>query len=98
MALQLPPWACQQLDRFCRQYLQVQLDLDYPSEEHLRNDSFQQCLFMRVFAENSIQHEPPVRFQLRVLKELTRRIEQSIQDWEEEVCIYLPSFRPHIHI
>ena len=83
---QLSPIARQQLDRFCRQYLQVQLDLDYPDEEHLRNNEFQHLLYARLFGEDAIKHEPPRRFQLRVLKELTRRIEQSIQDWEEEVC------------
>ena len=81
--------ARQQLDRFSRQYLQLQLELDYPDEEHLRNDTFQQSLYVRLFSENVIKHAPPARYQLRVLKELTRRIEQSIQDWEEEVCCFL---------
>jgi hypothetical protein len=79
----------QQLDRFTRQYFQLQLSLDYPDEEHLRNDAFQRSLHARMFLETTIKHTPPVRYQIRVLKELTRRIEQSIQDWEEEVCCFL---------
>ncbi len=78
--------AQRQLDRFCRQYLQVQLDLDYPDEEHLRNEAVQQAIFSRLFADHAIAYAPPPRYQLRVLKELMKRIEQSIQDWEEEVC------------
>ena len=77
--------ARQQLDLFCRQYLQLQLDLNYPGEELLRIDAFQQSLYTRLFKENAIPHPPPPRYQFRVLKELLRRIEQSIQDWEEDV-------------
>ncbi|KAE9375524.1 hypothetical protein N431DRAFT_370046 [Stipitochalara longipes BDJ] len=76
--------ARQQLNRFVRQYLQLQLDLDYPDEEHLRNDAFQQSLYYQLFSEHEIKKDPPARYQLRVLKELIKRIEQSIQDWEEE--------------
>jgi len=81
--------ARQQLNRFVRQYLQLQLDLDYPDEEHLRNDAFQQSLHSNLFSEHENKKSPPARYQLRVLKELVRRIEQSIQDWEEEVCSFL---------
>jgi hypothetical protein len=91
MESQLSTSARQQLDHFSRQYLQLQHPLDYPDEEHLRNDAFQQSLHDRMFSENTIKHAPPVRYQLRVLKELTRRIEQSIQDWEEEVCRFFRS-------
>lgn len=77
--------AGQQLDRFCRQYLQVQLHLDYPSEEYLRQYDFQQVIYSRLFADNAVRHLPPARHQLRVLKELVKRIENAIQDWEEEV-------------
>lgn len=84
---ELQPSAKRQLDRFCRQYLQLQLDheLDYPDDVHLRKDYFQQSLYSRLFRENSISFPPPQRYQLRVLKKLTRRIEQSIHDWEEDV-------------
>lgn len=77
-----------QLNRFCRQYLQLQLQPDYPDEGYLRQDAFQETLYAMLFGESAIQqqHQPPERYRLKVLKELTRRIEQSIQDWEEEVC------------
>jgi hypothetical protein len=91
MESQLSLDARRQLDRFCGQYLQLQLDPDYPDAENLRNDAFQQSLYARLFDENVIKHAPPQRYQLRILKELTKRIEQSIQDWEEEVCHLLPT-------
>jgi hypothetical protein len=96
---QILPGARRQLDRFCHQYLQVQLDLDYPDDEHLRNDAFQESLYARLFEKNTLRHAPPARYQLRVLKELTRRIEQSIQDWEEEVCYFFtcpPITQPYV--
>lgn len=87
--------AARQLNRFCCQYLQLQPSLDYPDKENIRKDLFQQALYARLFAENAIEHAPPQRYQFRVLKELIRRIEDSIQDREEEVClpnIYLPFY------
>jgi protein-lysine N-methyltransferase EEF2KMT len=85
MESQLSLGARQQLARFCRQYLQLQLEPDYPDDENLRNDTFQKSLNARLFEQSAVKHSPPQRYQLRVLKELTNRIEQSIQDWEEEV-------------
>src|SRR5579859_4799416 len=92
MESQLSLDARQQLDRFCRQYLKLQLDPDYPDAENLRNDAFQRSLNARLFEENVIKHAPPQRYQFRILKELTKRIEQSIQDWEEEVCHLFPTW------
>jgi protein-lysine N-methyltransferase EEF2KMT len=86
MESQLSATARQQLDRFVRQYLQLQVHLDYPDEEHLRSDAFQHSLHSQLFSEHGIGNATPVRYQLRVLKELTRKIELSIQDWDEEVC------------
>ncbi|CAL3968504.1 unnamed protein product [Diplocarpon coronariae] len=83
MERQLSASAGQQLDRFCRQYLQVTVELDYPADEQLRDNAFQQCIYTRCFADH-IHHAPPPRYQLRVLKELVRRIERSIQDWDQE--------------
>jgi hypothetical protein len=79
-----------QLNRFCRQYLQLHQELDYPEEEFLRQATFQETLYESLFEESALAHPPPQRYQLRVLKELVKRIENSIQDWEEEVCL---SFR-----
>jgi hypothetical protein len=105
MESRLSDGARQQFNRFVRQYLQLQLDLDYPDEEYLRNDAFQQSLHDQLFSENEIKKAPPARYQLRVLKELTRRIEQSIQDWDEEVCSFLQTkssiymaYVVHIHL
>ncbi|TVY54807.1 Protein-lysine N-methyltransferase, partial [Lachnellula suecica] len=84
MEQQLSVVGQRQLDRFCRQYLQVVLDPDYPAEEYLRQEAVQESIYTRIFDESVIKYAPPQRYQLRVLKELTRRIEQSIQDWDEE--------------
>lgn len=86
MENQLTDSARQQLDLFCRQYLQLQLQLDYPDEVYLRNDYFQQSLYARLFKEDAIPHMPPPIYQMRALKELNKRIERGIQDWDEEVC------------
>jgi hypothetical protein len=81
---------CQhQLSLFRRQYLQLQADLKYPDPEYLRQDIVQQALLDGIFSDNALRYEPPQRYQLRTLKELIRRIEASITDWEEEVGIYL---------
>ncbi|KUJ18060.1 uncharacterized protein LY89DRAFT_684000 [Mollisia scopiformis] len=73
-----------QLDRFCRQYLQVLQDLEYPSGENLRNYEFQQDIYNRLFADDAAKHPSPARYRVRVLKELVQRIEASIQDWDNE--------------
>lgn len=90
MASQLSENAKQQLDIFCRQFLQVQLEieLDYPDNEYLRNDAFQQCIYSRLFKPDALEYAPPERYQFRALKELTTRIENSIQDPEEEVGLF----------
>ena len=85
MERQLSIQSKKQLHRFCWQYLQIQPELDYPEDENLRNDAFQRALNARLFEENAVEFKPPQRYQLKVLKELTRRIEESILDWEEEV-------------
>ncbi|TGO42276.1 hypothetical protein BHYA_0010g00360 [Botrytis hyacinthi] len=73
-----------QLDRFCRQYLQLLQNLEYPDEEYLRDDAFQEAIYSRLFEENVLEYPPPQRYQLKTLKELTKRIENSIHDWEEQ--------------
>ncbi len=86
MEAQLSQDAGRQLDRFCRQYLQLLREPDYPQDEHLRAELFQQSLFARLFEENAVAHPPPLRYQLRVLKELITRIEQATTGSEDEVC------------
>jgi hypothetical protein len=80
-----------QLNLFRRQYLQLQIDITYPDAECLRKDTLQQALLQEVFSDNAIIYQPPQRYQLRILKELIRRIEASITNWEEEVCNFLIS-------
>jgi protein-lysine N-methyltransferase EEF2KMT len=85
MAPQLSVHAQQQLDLFCRQYLQLQTSLSYPDDAFLRQANFQEAIYSKLFQEDALKHAPPHRYQLRVLKELTKRIEESITDWDEEV-------------
>jgi hypothetical protein len=94
---QLSSDAQHQLDRFSRQYFQLELALDYPDGNYLRNDAFQQSLDAKLFS-SSIVRLPPQRYQLRVLKSLIQKIEQSIQDWDEEVChpISCPTTRKQV--
>lgn len=77
-----------QVDRFCRQYLQLQPELDYPEPALLQTSQVQDEIYERLFAEGAVRYGPPPRFQLRVLKELMSRIEASIDDWEEYVSHY----------
>ena len=83
------------IDRFCRQYLQLERELDYPAPTLLREQHVQEDLYRRVFSSSSdggaaadgAPPLPPPRYQLRVLKELVKRIEASIDgDWEQYVC------------
>jgi len=74
-----------QISRFCWQFLQLDPVLDFPDGELLRDAETQECLFDTLFAEDALAHPPPVRFQLRVLKEIIARIESSIVDWEQHV-------------
>lgn len=79
---------CQrQLNLFRRQYLQLQVDVRYPDPQCLRQEIFQRFLEQGLFEEDSVEYQPPKRYQIRVLKELIKRIEASITDWEEEVYI-----------
>ena len=85
MDYQLAVDAKAQLDRFCSQYLQLEPQVDYPDERHLGDPAVQQYIYARLYKENAITYGPPRRYQLRILKELIRRIERSIVDWEAEV-------------
>jgi hypothetical protein len=75
-----------ELSLFRRQYLQLQVGINYPDAQCLRQEDFQQALCNEVFSEGAVKYQPPQRYQLRILKELIRKIETSISDWEEEVC------------
>ena len=77
-------WA-QELNSFKRQYLQLQVTIKYPESQYLRHEEFQNKLYAQIFSREALEYHPPQRYQLRVLKELMKRIEDSITDWEEEV-------------
>ncbi|KAL2758623.1 hypothetical protein ACRALDRAFT_1092428 [Sodiomyces alcalophilus JCM 7366] len=71
-----------QIDRFCRQYLQLEQDLTYPEASVLREHTTQQIIFSRLFSHKALRYAPPVRYQVRNLKDLIGRIEASIEDWD----------------
>lgn len=76
------------IDRFCRQYLQLEWELDYPPATLLREADVQDTLYHQIFADGALSFPPPQRYQLRVLKELMSRIEASIEDWDRHVRNY----------
>lgn len=78
------PWE-RAVDRFCRQYLQLEPQLDFPQDAHLRLAEVQEAIYTRLFATGSIEYEPPARYMVKTLKTLVSRIESSIDDWEEHV-------------
>ncbi|KFA77278.1 hypothetical protein S40288_01319 [Stachybotrys chartarum IBT 40288] len=71
-----------QVDRFCRQYLQLEPQLDFPDAHLLKEAEVQDSIYARLFA-GAVQYGPPPRYRLRTLKELVSRIEASIDDWEQ---------------
>lgn len=82
---QLSTGAQCQLDRFSRQYFQLERAIDFPDETCLRSEAFQEALVDSLF-NSTAGYSPPPRYELRILKLLIEKIEQSIQDWDEEVC------------
>lgn len=75
------------VDRFCCQYLQLEAHLDYPGGKLLKQPGVQDEIFERIF-EGSSTSSKSARFQVRVLKELVKRIQDSISDDEADdfVC------------
>ncbi|OAQ90235.1 FAM86A protein [Purpureocillium lilacinum] len=76
------PWK-HHVDRFCRQYLQLEPSLDFPPAEYLKLDTVQELIYERLFADDALLYAPPDRYRLRTLKQLIARIEASIDDWDE---------------
>ncbi|KAI1767128.1 putative methyltransferase-domain-containing protein [Hypoxylon sp. FL1150] len=70
------------VDRFCRQYLQLERELDYPCPTRLREAEVQDALYHNIFDNKALAYPPPKRYQLRVIKELISKIESSIEDWD----------------
>ncbi|KAK6067102.1 hypothetical protein SCUP515_10306 [Seiridium cupressi] len=74
---------CNAVARFCRQYLQLERDLDFPDSSLLREEHIQAALYNQLFADGAVAYPLPPRYRLRVLKEMMSRIETSIEDWEQ---------------
>lgn len=76
-----------QLLLFRRQYLQLfEPDfLAWPPKQLLRDSAVQSWLYANLFDIDKNSKLPPERYQIRVLKPLLAKIEQSIEEPEEDV-------------
>ena len=76
-----------QLLLFRRQYFQLfEPDfLAWPPEQLLRDPSVQAWLYRNLFSSDKSRYLPPERYQVRVLKSLVAKVEQAIEDPEEDV-------------
>lgn len=70
-----------------RQYFQLvePHQLIWPENRVLRAAEVQSWLFAQMFDADAIKSPPPDRYQLRVLKLLVSKLEQSIDNPEEDV-------------
>ncbi|KAH9832701.1 putative nicotinamide n-methyltransferase protein [Teratosphaeria destructans] len=75
-----------QLLLFRRQYLQLLEPnfLAWPPKQLLKDPDVQSWLYKRLFDSETNDRAPPARYQLRVLKALLTKIEQSVEDPEED--------------
>jgi protein-lysine N-methyltransferase EEF2KMT len=76
-----------QLTRFRAQYLQL-LDprtLSWPPHTTLKRPDVQAWLFKNLFDKQNLQYLPSDRYQTRVLKMVLARIEESIEDPDQDV-------------
>lgn len=82
-----------QLLLFRRQYFQLHEPdfLAWPPKQLLRDSSIQAWLYAKLFDKEKNSYLPAERYQFRVLKPLVSRIEQAIEDPEEDVGVYLRS-------
>ncbi|KAM4057448.1 lysine methyltransferase [Hirsutella rhossiliensis] len=77
-----PSWA-QLVDRFCRQYFQLEPELEYPPDQILRLAEVQDAIYASLFADSAVRCGPPERYRAKTLKDLVTRIEAAIDDWDE---------------
>ncbi|KAI6784076.1 FAM86A [Emericellopsis cladophorae] len=75
--------ASDQVDRFCRQYLQLEKTLDFPERIHLRQSTVQEAIYDNLFADEALRCGPPIRYQVKTLKSIVSKIEDSIEDWDQ---------------
>lgn len=78
-----------QVARYCSQYLQLEPKLDLPEVHLLRDEETQEAIYDKLFAEGAVRYGPPLRYQLRMLKELVAAVEDSIDDWDRHVSFRL---------
>lgn len=80
----------QQVDRFCRQYFQLETHLDYPDANCLQLAQVQDEIYSRMFSRDQAEVGigPPDRYRVKTLKDLVHRIESAIDDWEKHVCLF----------
>lgn len=73
--------------QFRAQYLQLLdvNDLNFPPIKILKQPEIQARIYDEMFNADLMQYMPPSSYQLRVLKALTKRIEEAISDPEEDV-------------
>jgi len=83
-----------------RQYLQLVEPnlLRWPDDAVLKAQEVQTWIFDHLFNSEMVSTLPPERYQLRVLKSLTARIERSIEDPEEDVRCPLFPYSPSNYI
>lgn len=76
-----------------RQYFQLvePSQLHWPSGDILKDATVQAWLFANLFDAGKVLSPPLERYQLRVLKLLISKLEQSITDPEEDVRLSLSS-------
>ncbi|KXS93513.1 hypothetical protein AC579_6419 [Pseudocercospora musae] len=89
-----------QLLLFRRQYFQLHEPdfLAWPPKQLLRDSSVQAWLYAKLFDGEKNSYLPAERYQFRVLKPLVSRIEEAIENPEEDVGIHpqSPLFSTHI--
>ncbi|KAF2248224.1 hypothetical protein BU26DRAFT_329496 [Trematosphaeria pertusa] len=70
----------------CRQYFQLvePAQLRWPEDAVLKDPRVQSWIFNSLFNAEKVMNPPPERYRLRVLKSLVSRLEQSIDDPEED--------------
>ena len=77
------------IDKLAAQYFQlVELQqLDLPPGPVLIQPDVQAALYERMFDENTVFPIPPDNYRSQVLKQVISRIEESITNPEEDVCL-----------
>ena len=75
------------LGLFQRQYLQLvePEHLAWPDQQELRLPKTQAWIYDNMFNHDLMEYPPPDRYQLRVLKQLSARLEEAVEDPDEDV-------------